>query len=163
MKYNKAATISHTLSTTYPCCVKDFNQVILEEDDNLVALPNYFTNVNVIDLDCVELNKAKAEIRPQNKTMDTTFVISNTTTAEMLLVELRFNYRNLSNLDRNELLGKVVGSVLLCSPSVINNNYIFIFQSNLVQQARSRLQRMNPRIPNNYIAMDLAELIATYF
>lgn len=96
--------------------------------------------------------------------MDTTFAISNTSSIEMLLVELRFNYRNLSNLDRNELLGKVSGSInLLGNSVVINNNYIFIFQPNLIQQAINRLQRMNPRIPNNYIAMDLNQLISVYF
>ena len=164
MKYNKKETLGHIISKTYPCCIKDFNQIIFDEDDNIDTIPSFFSNVLVIDLDCVEKNKAKIEKRIQCKTMDTTFAISNTSSIEMLLVELRFNYRNLSNLDRNELLGKVSGSInLLGNSVVINNNYIFIFQPNLIQQAINRLQRMNPRIPNNYIAMDLNQLISVYF
>lgn len=82
----------------------------------------------------------------------------------MLLVELRFNYKNLANLNRIVLLEKVNGSFLALDNSVdINSNYIFIFQPHLVQQAINRLQRMNPKIPNNYTAMDLDQLIANYF
>lgn len=164
MKYNKEKTLDHIISKTFPCCVKDFNQVILDEDDNLNNIPSFFTDVLVIDLDCVEKNKAKTERRIQCKTMDNTFAISNVSSIEMLLVELRFNYRNLSNLDRNELLGKVSGSInLLGNSVVINDNFIFIFQPDLLQQAINRLQRMNPRIPNNYIAMDLNQLMSVYF
>ena len=164
MKYNKKETLDHIISKTFPNCVKDYNQIILDEDDNLNTIPSIFTDVLVIDLDCVEKNKAKSERRVQCKTMDTTFAISNKSEVQMLLVELRFNYKNLSNLDRNELLGKVQGSINLLGKSiVINDNFIFVFQSDLLQQAVNRLQRMNPRIPNNYSAMDIQQLIRVYF
>lgn len=164
MKYNKAETKKHIVSQTYPCCVKDFNQIVLDEDDSLVTLPTIFTDVEVLDLDCVEIEKARSEHRNQNRTMDSTFAISDANSLEMLLVELRFNYTNLANLNRIVLLEKVAGSTLILGNSVkINEDYIFIFQPNLVQQATNRLQRMNPRIPNNYIAMDLNQLILIYF
>ena len=96
--------------------------------------------------------------------MDTTFAISDSITLEMLLVELRFNYTNLANLNRTVLLEKVSGSHLtLKNIENIHRDYIFIFQPHLVQQAINRLQRMNPRIPNNYVAMDLSQLIQLYF
>lgn len=164
MKYNKVETKKHLVSQTYPCCVKDFNQIVLDEDDSLTTLPTFFTDVEVLDLDCVEIEKARNEHRNQNRTMDTTFAISDATSLEMLLVELRFNYTNLANLNRIELLEKVAGSQLILGNSVkICGDYIFIFQPHLVQQAINRLQRMNPRIPNNYIAMDLTQLIGIYF
>ncbi len=164
MKYNKVETKKHIVSQSYPCCVKDFNQIVLDEDDNLVTLPSFFTDVEVLDLDCVEIAVARSEHRNQNRTMDTTFAISDAISLEMLLVELRFNYTNLANLNRIELLEKVSGSELILGNSVkICKDYIFIFQPNLVQQAINRLQRMNPRIPNNYMAMDLNRLILMYF
>lgn len=164
MKYCKKETLNHTISNIFPCCIKDFNRLIYDEDDNLNKLPHLFQDVLVIDLDCVEKNKAKSEKRAQCKTMDSTFAILNGSSIEMLLVELRFNYKNLSNLDRKELLGKVSGSINLLGNSInINNRFIFVFQPNLLQQAINRLQRMNPRIPNNYVAMDLNQLINSYF
>lgn len=164
MKYNKVETKKHIVSQENPCCVKDFNQIVLDEDDSLAVLPNIFTDAEVIDLDCVEIEKARSEHRNQNRTMDTTFAISDSSAIEMLLVELRFNYVNLANLNRIELLEKVSGSELILGTTVnIHQDYIFIFQPHLVQQAINRLQRMNPRIPNNYIAMDLNELFLRYF
>ncbi len=82
---------------------------------------------------------------------------------EMLLVELRFNYQNLKNLKKSDLEGKVRGSVALLPNNVIHTEYLFIFQPNLVAEARRRLARMNPVIPNNYKTMDLDKLKETYF
>jgi hypothetical protein len=164
MKYNKIETENQCILNSFNLCKKDFNEAILKDDDSLNQLPNYFTNVEIIDLDCIELNKAKLEKRLQCKTMDLTFAISDPFTIEMLLVELRFNYFNLSNLDRKELLGKVSGSINLLGDKIkINDNYIFIFKPELKQQAINRLQRMNPKIPNNYMAMDLHDLKVLYF
>ena len=164
MKYNKTETENHCILNSFNLCKKDVNEEILKYDDSLNQLPNYFTNVEIIDLDCIERNKAKLEKRLQCKTMDLTFAISDSFTIEMLLVELRFNYFNLSNLDRKELLGKVSGSINLLGDKIkINDNYIFIFKPELKQQAINRLQRMNPKIPNTYIAMDLEDLISSYF
>lgn len=59
MKYNKKETLCHIISKTFPCCIKDFNQIIFDEDYNIDTIPSFFSNVLVIDLDCVEKNKAK--------------------------------------------------------------------------------------------------------
>lgn len=164
MKYNKKETENHPILISFNLCKKDFNEVILKDDDSLNELPDFFNNINVIDLDCVELNKAKIEKRLQTKTMDLSFAISDLINIEMLLVELRFNYVNLSNLDRKELIGKVSGSIAILGDKIkINEKYIFIFKPELKQQAINRLQRMNPRIPNNYLATDLHGLIDIYF
>jgi len=164
MKYNKLETEKHVISQSYQCCVKDYNEIVLNEDDSITVIPTIFTDVNVIDLDCVEKIRAQNKSQNRQSTMDSTFAISDSSNLEMLLVELRFNYRNLSNLNRKKLIDKVNGSISILGNSVkINDTYIFIFQSNLVQQAQSRLQRMVPIIPSNYIAMDLNELISKYF
>lgn len=164
MKYNKIETLNHIVSKSFSCCVKDFNEIILNEDDLLTVKPTFFSDVDVIDLDCVELNLARSQKRNQNSTMDSSFAISDKSNLEMLLVELRFNYTNLSNLSRQKLLDKVSGSISVLGNTVkINNTYIFIFQPNLVEQATNRFRRMVPIIPNNYVAMDLTELISKYF
>jgi hypothetical protein len=98
--------------------------------------------------------------------MDCTFAIEieETDSYEMLMVELRYNYLNLQNLTRTKLLDKVSGSTLALGNSVIISNiFIFIFTTALKEQARSRLFRMIPRVPNNYVVMDIYELKAQYF
>ncbi|MCQ4142241.1 hypothetical protein [Chryseobacterium sp. EO14] len=164
MKYNKVETLKHVIAISYANCVKDYNQIVLDEDDSINLLPTIFDNVQVIDLDCVEKKLAGNERRNQKSTMDTTFAISDSLRLEMLLVELRFNYINLANLNRKKLLDKVAGSTSILGSSIkINNDYIFIFKSNLIEQAKNRLLRMNPVIPSNYIVMDLQTLFDTYF
>lgn len=49
MKYNKKETLGHIISKTFPCCIKDFNQIIFDEDDNIDTIPSFFSNVLVID------------------------------------------------------------------------------------------------------------------
>ncbi|MFD1770842.1 hypothetical protein [Sphingobacterium suaedae] len=165
MKYSKSSTLNHPLAQSYPECVKDINQVIFDEDDNLVVPGNSFTEVEVIDLDCVESKVAKKEKRSPNKTCDITFVVENGTDSKSLLVELRFNYKNLSNLKKDDLVGKVAGSKYLVEDdnTSVHEKNIFIFQPNLVQQAINRMQRMNPRVPTDYTAMDIETLKSEYF
>lgn len=96
--------------------------------------------------------------------MDCSFAISDEEIVNMLLVEFRFNYKNLANLPAGKLRDKVSGSFNLLGESpTIHNFYIFVFNNDLIQQAKSRFSRLNPRIPNNYIVMNIYELHNVYF
>ncbi|KMU62805.1 hypothetical protein EZBTHKR_1288 [Elizabethkingia anophelis] len=96
--------------------------------------------------------------------MDSAFVVSNGKT-EILLVEFRFNYVKMKNLDKKELFGKVNGSknALRSSTLIIQDRYFFIFDKNLKEQAKRRFRNMVPSMPNNYIATDLSDLKSLYF
>jgi hypothetical protein len=79
-------------------------------------------------------------------------------------MEFRFNYQNLKNLDRQKLIDKVKGSTTaLSNPTNLHKKYYFVFNSNLKQQAISRLNRMNPMIPQNYIAVDMRDVMDLFF
>jgi hypothetical protein len=159
MKYNNTETESHIVAQTYSSCLVDIDQLIFKDDDSLLEVGNEFDNSVVIDLDGVEILRAQADKRNQKSTMDCTFAISDDTKTEMLLVEFRFNYVNLQNLNRNKLVDKVECSKEILGDSIpINENSIFIFQKNLKAQAQSRIYRMYPRVPNNYLVMDLDDL-----
>lgn len=159
MKYSKQKSASHIIAQTYPSCFVDIDQLIFKDDDSLLQVGNEFDNSDVIDLDGVEILRAQRERRNQKSTMDCAFAISDDSKTEMLLVEFRFNYVNLQNLNRNKLVDKVECSHEILGDSVpINENSIFIFQKNLKAQAQSRLYRMYPRVPNNYLVMDLDDL-----
>ncbi len=159
MKYSKSKTESHIVAQTYPSCLVDIDELIFKDDDSLLVVGNEFNNSFVIDLDGVEILKAQSEKRNQKSTMDCTFAISDDTKTEMLLVEFRFNYVNLQNLNRKKLVDKVECSQEILGDSIpINENSIFIFKKDLKAQAESRLYRMYPRVPSNYVVMDLDDL-----
>ena len=164
IKYNRVETLNHASAKAYPNCIKDYNLLILSEDNNLNEKPDFFSDVLVLDLDCAEIIKAKSEKRNQNSTMDSAFVIADEKNKEILLVELRLNYKNLYNLNRKKLIDKVAGSCVLLGNSVkVHSDFIFIFQSNKVQEAKNRISRMIPSLNNNYKVMDLNSLLFRYF
>jgi len=53
-KYNKGETLKTSLAQQFKGCVKDYNIIFKDNDDNLGTIPNYFTDVEVIDFDCIE-------------------------------------------------------------------------------------------------------------
>lgn len=57
MKYDKQKTINHPVSTTYPCCIQDFNEVVKNEDDELNTKQYtcvFLSSVEVLNLDCAK-------------------------------------------------------------------------------------------------------------
>lgn len=164
MNYSKEDTLNHKLAITYHECLVDLDELIHKENDSSLNKDVQFASSIVIDLDSVEILKAKAEGRQQNSTMDCSFAIATKNGIKMQIVEFRFNYSNLRNLNRNKLIDKVSGSVLLLENSPpVNSNYVFVFNKNLIAQATSRFFRMNPKIPTNYVVMDLDHLKLLYF
>jgi hypothetical protein len=165
MKYSETETRNLSAQINKDMCLEDLNDLIVKEGCS-ETLPVFVNNEIVLDMDCVELKLAKAESRKQNKSMDSAFVIADNsgTKKDILLVEFRFNYTNMKNLDRNELEGKVSGSLnSLKSITNIHTQHYFIFDSSLKNQALSRLNRMNPRIPTYYIATDISEFKSMFF
>lgn len=164
MKYDKQKTINHPVSATYPCCIQDFNEVVKNEDESLSQIPNLLNDVDVLNLDYAKDKKSIEVGEERPKSMDITFAISENNDSEMVLVDFKLNVRNPNTLKKDGLERKVSDSIVFLGNSIpIHNQYVFVFQPKKVQQARNRLQRMIPKIPNNYVAMDLQDLINRYF
>ena len=150
MKYSKIETLELSAQINKDRCLDYLNDLILKEGCS-ETMPVFVNNEIVLDMDCVELQLATANVRNQNKSMDSAFIIADNAGGiiEILLVEFRFNYTNLKNLKRDDLEGKVSGSIACLIPFTnIHSNYFFIFVSSLKNQAINRLNRMLPRIPN---------------
>jgi hypothetical protein len=166
-KYSKGETLKTSLAQQFKGCVKDYNIVFKDNDNNLNIIPNYFTDVEVIDFDCIEEKLSSLQHRKKVKSVDSIFVISdNSLNREIVLVELRLNYTNMANLVRKELEEKVKETIkTLKSFENINihSEYFFVFQPNRTQQARNRLNRMNPKIPTTYISIDINSLKQRFF
>ncbi|MBS9766286.1 MAG: hypothetical protein KGV44_01945 [Flavobacteriaceae bacterium] len=167
MKYSRSKTITHPISTKHKDCVKDFNNVILNEDDSLNTKPSIFNNVEVINTDCVEKERVEQMGGgDRNRTMDVAFAIAESSDceiSEIIFVELKLNCINPNNLKRGELKGKVLGSTNLFSSSTIYKDYIIVVQPNKLQQTKSILNKLRFTIPDNFIPMDINELKRTFF
>lgn len=168
MEYNKDKTINHSIVIQHPCCVQDFNEVVKKEDDGLKIkddVPNFISDAKVLNIDDAKNEKYPIEMGEERpKSMDITFAISDNNDSEMVLVDFKLNVRSPNTLKKDGLERKVSDSIVFLGNSIpIHNQYIFVFQPKKVQEARNRLQRMIPKIPNNYVAMDLQDLIKRYF
>lgn len=167
MKYSKEETLKTSLAQQFKRCVKDYNIIFKDNDDNLRTIPNYFTDVEVIDFDCIEKKLSDLQHRNPVKSVDSIFVISDDSlNREIVLVELRLNYTNMANLEKKELEEKVKETIkTLKSFENINihSEYFFVFQPNRTQEARNRLNRMNPKIPATYISIDIDSLKQRFF
>jgi hypothetical protein len=165
MRYSKPETLNLSAHLNRNNCLEDLNQLILNEGYSDVP-PVSIDNKIVLNMDCVESELAKEEARNQNMSMDSAFVIvsNDKSIKEILLVEFRFNYQSLTHLKRDDLLNKVSGSTNALKNTLnIHQRYIFVFSSNLKEQAVRWLFRKYPRVPNNYVATDIAELKSLLF
>lgn len=166
-KYSKEETLKTSLAQQFKGCVKDYNIIFKGNDNNLNVTPNYFTDVEVIDFDCIEEKLSDLQDRKQVKSVDSIFVISdNSLNREIVLVELRLNYINMANLKREELEEKVNETIKTLGKFEkisIHGEYFFVFQPNRTEEARNRLSRMNPKIPATYISIDIDNLKQRFF
>jgi hypothetical protein len=166
MKYCISTTQGHPIAKAHPTSIEDFNNLLAKE--GYTETTTLFNSQEIVlNLDTVEALIALNEgNRNRNSSMDITFGIADTNLANkmMVLVELRLNYTNPNNLKREKLEDKVAGSLLALTTVIpVYPDFIFVFQSDKTQEAKSRLFRMYPKIPNNYKAMDLEELKAAFF
>lgn len=168
MKYCINTTRNHPITTKYPQVLEDINDLLINESRDCVGylVPTFNNNESVINMDSLEAIVARDNNRARNKSMDLAFGINSADSInkEMVLVEIRLNYINPNNLNKEELEGKVNGSSqLLSGHHPIHNKYIFIFKSNQIQEAISRLRRMIPSINSGFIVMDVEQLQLSYF
>lgn len=160
MRYSKFKTLKLAVNLQKQDCLQNLNTLVVAEGCT-EAMPFFTNNEVIIDMDCVERKVAASNGRLQFKSMDSAFV---NYIDEIVLVEFRFNYVNMKNLDKVSLFGKVSGSTAaLTGYGNIHNRYFFIFNSTLKNQAIRRFRDMNPSMPQNYIATDLIDLKAIYF
>ncbi len=165
MKYSVEATTHFAESIDKSAYLTDLNILISKEG---CSTPIFIQGEIVLDMDAVERFIANEENRNVRKSMDAACVITNSEhiIQKVLLVEFRFNYANMRNLKKDDLEGKVDGSLSIIdleNALPVHEKYFFIFNSNIKQQAIHRFSRFNPRLPNNFIATDIHEFKALFF
>jgi hypothetical protein len=166
MNYCLNTTVNHPIALAYSNCMTDINSLLTQEGFQSSGL--LFSNQEiVINLDVAEAIVADLEgRRKKNKSMDMAFGINNSdsTKAQIQMVELKFNVRDFYSVRRIDLEEKVSGSCQILSelPPIVKL-YIFIFRTENLHEGVSRLCRMIPKINSNYVAMDVYRLKEKYF
>ncbi len=164
MKYSKTATIDFANLINKEECLQEIGRLTIKEGCKDARV---FTGGEIIlDMDCVEHKSARKEKRKTVKSMDSAFLIEdiNGVVSEIVFVEYRFNYTNLTNLNRAALVEKVAGSTIAAnSPSNLHDNYYFVFDSNIKNQAINRLARMNPAVPQQFKAVNIQDIYDAFF
>lgn len=157
MKYCKKTTQAHHISIAHPDCICAIRDIIKKEGGcELVAT---FNNDKVINLDNIEKCLAKRERRKQRPTMDITFGVSDCSkNCQMVLVDFKYRHKSFRGISSIDLTGKVQKSIeiLGCMPR-ISSPYLFVVQSDLVQQARNHIARLFQNSPSKrqkYLAID---------
>lgn len=164
MKYSKPATENYAKKINKEECLEPIDQLITSQgyDENAVTFKK---DDLVLNMDCVEAVISTIENRPLNKSMDSAFIIEDEAgRQEIVLVEYKVRMANIRNLSVDELLEKVSGSTsILETPPDLHENYYIVYRSDIKEQARRKLFRLHPRIPEKYIAMDMADVQHKFF
>ena len=165
MKYCFNTTAHHSVSRLCPNVTENIETIVYREG---FIGGSFFPNKEVvINMDTVEAYNASLIPRDKVKSMDIAFGISNPdgTAQQMVLVDLKLNVQqSLSSISKDDLTEKIIGSrTALGAELAIHGRYIFIFQSNLVEQARRLFFRWHPRLDGENTAMDIPKFRLAYF
>lgn len=165
MKLNNTQTIHLGSSLAANSCLTDFSSLCIKDNQTCTNecgfIPAQFI---VLDGDKLESQIAKLAMRSPLKSVDMIFVAATVSGLnKVVLVELRYNFKNVFNLNRTELELKVSNTLQNLSSSGYSNDYCyFVFCESLVQQARSRMARMNPVIPRKFLTCTTKELVSLH-
>jgi hypothetical protein len=163
MKYCTDTTLNHPASASYPECIINLNSLL--EREGLAATNDLLLQTQlVIDGDVLESKVSEKLYKPKHKSMDMIIGVSDNIQREMLLADFKFRLGNAKTLNKEAMEAKVAGTMCaLGDTTPIFENYYFIVDSSFVEQAKNRLARMNPRIPNKYIATEINDFISLHF
>lgn len=165
MKYSKEKTLELVNVLDKERCIKDLNTLIKIEGYSGTTDP-FSADTVAIDMDRLERFVASSESRNLNRSMDSSFVISNEQSSCIVFVEFRFNYVTIKNVKGLELVEKQQGSCLICTNKGRHNfhsDFYYVFSEGYVQQGKNRLRRLFPLVPNNFVACSIEDIRNDFF
>lgn len=142
-------------------CLTPINKLVLKEGyvDKLL----FKNELICIDMDKVEKVNAKDQSRTNlNSSMDSAFLLKN---RKVVLVEYRFNYQNLKNLNSKKLTSKKFYSeqIVLKNKYLVYSDFYYVFSSDVIEQAKRRFRNFNPKLPQVYKVIELKDLKSKFF
>jgi hypothetical protein len=138
-KYCETTTCEHNLAIKYPDCIESIHAVIHNEGGK----KSFFKTEKCLNLDKIEIKQAQEKKHEIKATMDCSFGIFHGKQKRMILCEYRLRYKNVNNLSKTELDSKITHSKnLLGTICVIHKCYLFVFSSEIKEQAKNKLRRL---------------------
>lgn len=170
MKYCEQLTKSHIQSITYPiilCCVDIFLQ-----GEGCTLNPSPFETCNSLIINGDKLEEvvtltAGKTVFDKKKSVDLILGVKSqdNTIKEFQFVELKLRTKkDFYNLNKFSLRDKVNASTnALGSSQPISNKYYIVFSKDILNVADRFLFRINPRLSNDFKAIDICGLHAMFF
>lgn len=166
-KYSKEALYKHKIVLDYPFLLENINYVLENESKECTncSLPYFENNELVINLDLLEKTLLEKNIIQQRlQSVDIAFAILYENKINMLLVELKLNVKTPNNIEKVSLENKINNSInRLGNQHPIHEKFIIIFPNKMIEQAKRRFFRMNPRLNSNFVPMDTQSFKNLYF
>ncbi|URJ99747.1 hypothetical protein M9417_02465 [Pasteurella multocida] len=142
-------------------CLTPINKLVLREGYTSEAL--FQDELICIDMDEVEKIEAKNQSRENfNSSMDSAFLLKD---RKAVLVEYRFNYKNLKNLDSKKLTSKKFYSeqIITRSKYLVYPEFYYVFSNSVIEQVRRRFRNFYPKLPQVYKVIELKDLKSIFF
>jgi len=158
MKYSQLDTESHPLSNSYPQFLSSINSIILQEKGTIQP----FQNEVALKFDKIKESSDDKDILCM-KSVDMVLVIKENNNLLTLLVEFKLDCKNAVNLSESELRDKIKHSkkLLFGSGIPIHNQYIFVFNDNLLNSSR---RIISLKLSNaSGVVLSINDLKALYF
>jgi len=167
MKYCSNLTQNHCLSQSNPQILDCIDAILIREGCDVIPSPFNPSQYIVIDgdeLEAVVAVQSGRGLHNKSKSMDIVFGITDTSSNELQLVELKLNCTNFYRLNKNSFAQKVAGTQNALGASVsISSTYYIVFKVSTLQQGRRYLFRQHPRLNSSFKAVDVNGLFAKFF
>ena len=159
-KYCPVTTKNHHISQKHTSCMTMINELCVKEGANKTP----FNDECCFNIDRVEEIIAHKEKRVKHSTIDFFIGVKFDNNFGVLLCELKLNVKNVKNFSREDIDNKIKYSINIIGhePKIIKP-YLFIFQSNIRNEATNRLRRLFTNKPNFIQVNDLSQFKENYF
>lgn len=170
MKYCENFTKSHIQSLTHPIILKSIKTFL--QDEGCTLNPSPFDNCNSIIINGDKLEEvltlsAGKTIFDKKKSVDLIFGIKSLddTIKEFQFVELKLRTKkDFYHLNKYSFRDKVNASTnALGNSQPISKKYLIVFKKDILNVADRFLFRLNPRLSNDFKAIDISSLHTMFF
>lgn len=146
MKYCRDTTNNHPICRRYPKTLYSLNKLLRKDG----AKKDWFGTENVVNLDELEIITKRGGRGDENRTMDFCMGVSvNQKSSQMLMTEIRLNYKKPENIGKKELMDKISYSKTLLTQDIpIAKEKVFLFNDNCISQAKRHIYSLFNNNPN---------------
>lgn len=169
MKFCEQSTIQHPKVVKYVNILNDMF-FILDKEGCLLneKSPFYNKKFSIIDGDelenfyCIDDGR---DLSTKNKSVDIIFAFDGLTSKELQFVELKLRCKDkFYHLDKTSFRQKVNSSKIAIGNHIpVSKKHLIVFEKSVLNQAIHFLNRINPVLGNDFVAIDIDQLHKKFF